>query len=340
VGGTLEVTGATTTNDITNTGALTSTGATTLTGATNINTTGTAATTIGNSTAGTVASMTGGASSMTVNNTSATVANGGNTVAVSSGGTAITHGDSGNSVTVGATQSTTVGLNTVDYGTSVNGGMLVTGDLGVNGNIYSLNPTANATVNIANNGLNITGATNTVSLIADSNAIESDGRGQLTLQENQVSLTVVNPTTHQAHGLFVGTDRTVLSGGTTSTTLTLDDGGATFQNTSTGGPAKVTGVADGTSTYDAVNYRQLRKAQEKAHAGIAAASALAAVPSPMPGKRFAIGAGWGHFQGENALAIGLKMQIWDSINASAGVGIGVGQSEATCTANTGFSYSF
>ena len=69
-----------------------------------------------------------------------------------------------NGLSVGATQQATIGENTFSYGTQSDGGMLVNGDLGVNGNIYTLNPTANASIEVGNNGLNVTGQTNTVTL--------------------------------------------------------------------------------------------------------------------------------------------------------------------------------
>lgn len=59
------------------------------------------------------------------------------------------------------------------------------------------------------------------------------------------------------HGVVVSDTATVISGGTTSTTLTLDDTGATFADTVTGGPALVHGVADGVVATDAVNKGQL-----------------------------------------------------------------------------------
>ena len=116
--------------------------------------------------------------------------------------------------------------------------------------------------------------------------------------------------------------------------MTLNDWGATFSNN--GSPARVTGVADGVNQYDAVNFGQL----QKSYIGIASVSALAAIPNTMPGKRFAIGAGYGYFENESALALGLKASILDCISVQAGVGFGVGQSNSDYSANAGISYSF
>ena len=109
------------------------------------------------------------------------------------------------------------------HGADVTGGMLVNGDLGVNGNIYSLNPTANAGVQVANNGLSITGATNEVALVSDNNGVLGDGSARLSMAPTAASLLVVNEQTGNAHGIEVGQNQTVISGGTSSTSLTLDD---------------------------------------------------------------------------------------------------------------------
>jgi hypothetical protein len=61
----------------------------------------------------------------------------------------------------------------------------------------------------------------------------------------------------------------------------------------------------------------------------------------MPGKKFAIGAGYGYFEHESALAIGLKANMFDRLSVTAGVGFGLGSgSNSTASANAGFSYSF
>lgn len=112
-------------------------------------------------------------------------------------------------------------------------------------------------------------------------------------------------------------------------TLTLNDSGATFNNTISGGPARVMGVADGQSDFDAVNYRQLRTA----NAGIASVSAMANIPTPPVGKRFSVGLGYGNFENQNAVAVGAAANVTDyvAVNTSLGhsngsnvVGAGVG----------------
>lgn len=258
--------------------------------------------------------------SVVVNNTSTTISN--------TAGAA-------NSIVVAADAVQAIGANNFTYGTRVNGGMFVDGDLGVNGNIYTLNNAANATVQVANNGLDITGATNTVGLTADNDALASNARARLELAPTTASL-LVNTDSGVGHGISITQSNTVISGGTNSTTLTLDDSGATFQNTSTGGPARVTGVADGTSDFDAVNYRQLRGFADTAYSGIATAHALSAIPSPAPGKSFAVGGGYGYFEDKHAFALGGSAIVTENIVIKGGWGY----SNESSSANGGVAYSF
>ena len=111
-----------------------------------------------------------------------------------------------------------------------------------------------------------------------------------------------------ARGLDINTTRTILSGGSDATTLTLDDTGATFQNADTGGPARVHGVADGIEPFDAVNLRQLTDTNSELSSGIASIAALAAIPatSTNPCKPYVVGFGYGHYNGEDAGAVGIS----------------------------------
>ena len=165
--------------------------------------------------------------------------------------------------------------------------------------------------------------------MADNNSTATDGRSRLSLAPTETSLTVWNSTTGSAHGLVISQNSTVLTGGTASTSLTLDDNGATFANTVTGGPARVTGVADGTSPFDAVNVRQLNRKLDglgrKAYSGIASVAALSGIPAPIEGKMVSVGMGYGNYSGENAVAIGAKANIQKMIGVTAGIGISNGQ---------------
>ena len=257
---------------------------------------------------------------MSVSAASATTTStdGNTTNTLSNSGHVLAHvdGTATNAIVVGQTQQETIGANIFSYGTTIAGGALVQGDLGINGNIYSLNPTANSGVAVGNNGLDINGGANRTSLVADSNANPNDGRSAVTLEEDQASLQVYNQTTGTPHGLAVNQTETVLSGGTRSTSLTLNDSGATFRNMDTGGAARVTGVADGAAKFDAVNYGQLKGA----YGGIASVAAMANIPTPQAGKTFSLGIGYGNFEGENAFAFGGAARIDEYWSVQASVG--------------------
>jgi hypothetical protein len=258
---------------------------------------------------------------------------GGTINTLNNGGHVLSHvdGSATNAVTIANTQQTAIGANTFSYGTQIDGGLLVEGDLGVNGSIYALNSNANTGINVGNNGLDINGASNTVTLIADGNNIPTDGRGVIMLQETQGSFLVYNQTTGQPHGLVVNQSQTVLSGGTNSTSLTLDDNGATFANTTTGA-ARVTGVANGTSQFDAVNYGQLTET----NAGVATIAAMANIPGPGDGKTFSLGVGYGNFAGENAFAVGGMARLDDYVSLQASFG----HSEESSSVGAGIGFSW
>lgn len=165
----------------------------------------------------------------------------------------------------------------------------------------------------------------------------ADGNGRISMvntaaAEASASVTLTNGLGN-THGMVVTESKTVLSGGTHSTSLTLDDSGATFRN-SAGDPARVTGVADGSSDYDAINVRQLKQA----FSGIASVAALAAIPAPPPGDNFSVGMGYGHFKGENAMAVGLKGRVLENMTVSGGLGYGT--TDSTVTPNLGISFSW
>jgi len=283
-----------------------------------------------------LATASGGTNTITANATDGT-----NTLSAATN--VITSGDGSggtNSITVTETQTGTVGVNTFEYGTEVDGGMLIDGDLGVNGNIYTLNDTANATVNVGNNGLSITGSENTVSLQADNDALDTNARANLSMAPTSASLTV-NTDSGVSHGVTISQTDTVISGGTNSTSLTLDDTGATFQNDDTGGPAKVTGVANGTDDYDAVNMRQYRKLEnrvDKAYSGIASVAALSAIPAPLAGKDTSVGIGYGNFEGCNAIAVGTKALIGKNNDVTLTAGIGYCENTTAISAGIGWSF--
>ena len=269
--------------------------------------------------------------------TSARLANSTNTnsVAVNSTNTTITGTTLINGATTITSPNTNHSLSVTDTTTTINGGASIYSGNGT-GNSVTVGATSVA-ASVANNGLSISSATNQVALQADNDALSSNARANLTLTPTSATI-FVNTNTGVSHGLDINQSRTILSGGTTSTTLTLDDSGATFADTTTGGPARVTGVANATSDYDAVNYRQFKHAFEKAYSGIASVAALAAIPSPAPGKNYSIGTGFGNYAGENAVALGAKATLGAKRNISLAAGVGFARDDFTTNVGVGFSW--
>ena len=184
-------------------------------------------------------------------------------------------------------------------------------------------------------------------LVHQTNGIET---GNVSVAATQASLTVTN-SLGNTHGIIVDTTHTIISGGTTSTSLTLDNSGATLANVATGGPAQLHGVAPGTSGTDAVNLNQLnsaitsfggggnpadikrldgridnlsaalRKVAKRAYGGAALAMATAAA-TPVQAGETQLSFGIGNFNGESALAVSVY-KATESGNAVVGFGGGI-----------------
>ena len=205
---------------------------------------------------------------------------------------------------------------------SVGGTLAVTGATTTNGlaNTGDFSSSGNASIG----GNLVVGGTITA---ANATSVELTGTGASATLDGTTA-TFKNST---GHGVAIQESETTLSGGRNSTSLTLNDDGATFRNTSAGGPARVTGVADGRSRYDAVNYGQLGKAFE----GAASAAALAALPQPVAGKNYSVGVGYGNFADESAVAFGAKANV-GNVSFSAGGAF----SDSEEMVNVGAGYSF
>ncbi len=325
IGGALDVTGATTL-----TGLLTANGGASINGVTNINGTTIAAGTGNTAVAGTlgVAGNTALGGTLGVTGTTtltgALTANGGETI--NNGSTIWSGAGIGNQMTVDAasarfvsadgTQSVEVNDGGVFAGNAI-GGLLVDNT----GNIDLSNANAGLTVNNAG-GIGL-GNANAGLSINDAGT---------------VAVLSVDAVGGAPHGLYIDQTQTVLSGGTNSTTLTLNNAGATFQNTVTGGPAGVHGVADGIAPFDAVNVRQLDGLETRMSSGIASVAALAAIPGPVGCKNYSAGLGYGNYNGESAVAVGLKANLPQS-NISLAIGAGF-SSSSSATANAGIAFSF
>ena len=119
---------------------------------------------------------------------------------------------------------------------------------------------------------------------------------------------------------------TRITGGSTS--LALTNNGATFANAA-GAPVVVTGVANGQTTFDAVNYGQLKSVEKIASRGVASATALANIGQVGEGKAFSVGAGVGNYNGETSIAIGASARVGSGVvKASVGTSTGSGSKAA------------
>jgi len=105
-----------------------------------------------------------------------------------------------------------------------------------------------------------------------------------------------------------------LRGGSAGNGLNINNTGATFSNAS-GKPIRVTGVADGTSEFDAVNIGQFGS-------GMAAISALNAVPDIRKGDSFSFGIGFGNYKGYDAVAFGGKAYVDENITMNFAIATG------------------
>jgi hypothetical protein len=258
--------------------------------------------------------------------TGALTANGGvgTTTLTTSGAANLDSAAVTNNATVGGTLGVT-GATTMTGALTANGGATVTGATGINisGNAATTIGSTSGTgdVNIA--------SADTVNVRVGAAGAASSGA--MSLSGTQSALTYTN-SAGNTHGLTVGESSTTLSGGTTSTTLTLNNNGASFAD-HTNAPVTVTGVADGVNDFDAVNRRQLNKA----FAGIAGAYALAAMPAPAYGKQHSFGMGAGYYEGENAIAMGYKGMIDKDVMLTVGASY---NSQKVSGANVGVGWSW
>lgn len=190
------------------------------------------------------------------------------------------------------------------------------------------------TTNINTTGTAATkiGNANAAATVVGSVVTATAGNSSLALQRGEARLTVTNAAGN-THGLVVGESSTTLSGGTQSTSLTLNDQGATFSNAATGAPARVTGVANGSGDFDAVNVRQFGSA-------VAGAHAVANIPGVDTNKTSSLGVGLGHFMNQQALAFGGTYRFSDKgvLRASLSTGLNSGGNKTAFGVGAGWSW--
>ena len=130
------------------------------------------------------------------------------------------------------------------------------------------------------------------------------------------------------------TQALLVGGGPTGSQLTLNANGATFARTTGGYPITVTGVADGVNPFDAVNVRQLQAVST----GVASIAAMSNIPGLDSSKRFNVGIGYGNFQGNSAMAVGVNGRLSPAVTAKASLGLPMSYGNAT--GGVGLSYAW
>ncbi|MDD3774496.1 MAG: YadA-like family protein [Sulfurovaceae bacterium] len=102
---------------------------------------------------------------------------------------------------------------------------------------------------------------------------------------------------------------------------------------------QIHGVAAGTSGMDAVNLNQLNNLEDDMSKGIASTTAIANIPQVEAGKKAAIGLGYGHYNGENAIAAGASWHFGAQSDGIMKVSVGTGGSGETAV-GAGASWSW
>lgn len=295
--------------------------------------------TLGNINPGTTVNNIGGAGYSTINNSNSTLATtGGSMVQTSATSATIRASESGALATNGTTgvmsintgggyttyqssqtiaAGTTIGniLEGAQYTNQINGNLLVDGNVYISGTLnYVSSNAANTSVVgggsvLTNSTQGTTGGSAIVMKDTDAPHTVVDSNGRITnvsgvAAESSASLTLTNGY-GETHGIIVTESQTTISGGTQSSSLTLNDNGANFSDSQTGAPIQVHGVADGTADFDAVNVRQFAGA-------IAATAAMSNVPQVPVGENGMFGVGAGTYMGKYALAMGVSYRFADN----------------------------
>ena len=220
-------------------------------------------------------------------------------------------------------------LNGRVYQNKINGNLLVDGNVYINGLLEYVSSNA-ATTTVTSSGTSILGSSLTTSggsaiVMKGTDALHAsvDANGKITMEtgvsaQSSTAMTLTNGIGN-VHGLIVNETQATLSGGVNSSSMTLNDNGATFSDSATGRPVQVHGVDDGTADFDAVNVRQFA-------ASIAAVSAATSIPMPDASKNTLVGVGVGHHMGKTAVAVGInhRMTAMSMIKATIASGISRG----------------
>lgn len=225
---------------------------------------------------------------------------------------------------------TTVTLTASGAATTMANGVSTTQVEGGDGTGGSILPNARPEGTSGDSGIVLKGAKGARHATVDSNGKIEVVSGDV--QQTTASMVVTNGYGN-SHGFIVNETQATMSGGTSSSSLTLNDGGATFSNSSSGGPIQVHGVDDGTAPFDAVNVRQLE-------AGLAQSVALSGIPAIRPGDNNAVGIAFGVHGEGYAIALGGQHYIKESLIVKYGAATDLNDAKVSYSAHAGVGFSW
>jgi len=213
------------------------------------------------------------------------------------------------SATANPSASTSVYLTNLDGSASQTSFVTNTSDSTV-GQSMNLDATGNASV--------LTGVTAGLSSAGSSAATDGSGNfstytGVKDYANNSFAGTASYLTSSGSSGAYI-------SGGRNNGAMYFDSNGVTVGRVDGSGnivnTSQIHGVAAGTAQTDAVNVSQLNNMSSNFNsqlnglrAGVASTVAMANIPQVDQGKRFAIGAGLGHYDGASALSVGGSIRV-------------------------------
>ena len=222
---------------------------------------------------------------------------------------------------------------------AVTGATTLTGALAANGGITTTTLNANS---VSANTLSATGNANIGGTLAVTGATTLTGA--LTANGG-ITTTTLNATTITASNLSTTGNSAVAGNSTVGGSLSVT--GQTLTHGINNSGSQITNVANGTTTYDAVNYGQLTSATSAlkteieandrvARYGIASAAAMSNLPGIDAGKTFGVGAAFGSYKGATSVAAGFSARVAPSgvVKASAAV------ADSDVTVGLGFGLSF
>ncbi|MCK9453510.1 MAG: YadA-like family protein [Bacteroidales bacterium] len=181
------------------------------------------------------------------------------------------------------------------------------------------------------------------SALYDSTTTVQGGGADLTLSSSQAVLSSDNDIVLNANNNGMSYGGVVINDvGNSETIMEIysnAQGGTDLYSTLDMNGNQIHGVAAGTAGTDAVNLNQLNDIENDMSKGIAATTAIANIPQVEAGKKASVGLGYGHYNGENALAIGGSWHFGAQSDGIMKVSVGTGGSGETAV-GAGASWSW